>query len=319
MKKKLMSMTLAAGMIAALIAPSAAFAAQSVGRVYDLEAEREGAYVELEWDEVYGSDGYQILRSDSKNGTYASIKFLKGEDNDEYLDKTTSKNKTYYYKVRAYENTKSGKTYGAYSSVVSVKAVSSSSVGQVKDLEVERKGSYVELEWDDVKGAGGYQIYRSTSKNGSYSLIKTIKGQSCDEYLDKSASKNKTYYYKVRAYKTVSGSKKYGSFSNIVTVKPVGTLGKVNDLEAEREGRKHIELEWDDVNGASGYQIYRSTSKNGSYSLIKTIKGQSYDEYHDKSSSLVSGKRYYYKVRAYKTVGNSKTYGAFSSIVSAKA
>ena len=42
-----MSMTLAAGMIAALIAPSAAFAAQSVGRVYDLEAEREGAYVEL--------------------------------------------------------------------------------------------------------------------------------------------------------------------------------------------------------------------------------------------------------------------------------
>lgn len=66
MKKKLMSMTLAAGMIAALIAPSAAFAAQSVGRVYDLEAEREGAYVELEWDEVYGSDGYQILRSDSK-------------------------------------------------------------------------------------------------------------------------------------------------------------------------------------------------------------------------------------------------------------
>lgn len=193
-------------------------------------------------------------------------------------------------------------------------------VAKVHDLEAEREGSYVELDWDKVSGADGYRVYRATSKSGTYTRLVTLSGASKDEYIDKTASSSKTYYYKVRAFEvTSSGAKKFGAYSSIVSVKAIAKLGKVYDLEAEREGKKHIELDWDDVAGAEGYRVYRSTSKSSGFTRIATLKGGSIDEYHDKSSSLVSGKKYYYKVRAYRVVNGKYEFGAYSSVVSAKA
>ena len=38
-------------------------------------------------------------------------------------------------------------------------------------------------------------------------------------YVNKKLKKGKTYYYKVRAYKVVSGKKVYGKFSTIKKIK----------------------------------------------------------------------------------------------------
>ena len=73
------------------------------------------------------------------------------------------------------------------------------------------------LTWKKVKGAAGYQVYRSMRKNGKYVCVK--KNLKAAKYTDKKLKKGKTYYYKVCAYKKVSGKTITGAYSAIRKVK----------------------------------------------------------------------------------------------------
>ena len=72
----------------------------------------------------------------------------------------------------------------------------------------------VRIAWKKVKNADGYQVYRATKKNGKYKLVKVVKGNKKVSYTNTKLKKNKKYYYKVRAYRTVKGKKVYGAFSS---------------------------------------------------------------------------------------------------------
>lgn len=73
--------------------------------------------------------------------------------------------------------------------------------------------------WKKVSGATGYEVYMATSKNGKYSKVKAITNAKTVSYTKTGLKANKTYYFKVRAYKTVSGKKVYSSYSNIKSAK----------------------------------------------------------------------------------------------------
>lgn len=96
-------------------------------------------------------------------------------------------------------------------------APSLSKVSGVKTVNVS--GKAVKVTWKKVSGASGYKLYRSTKKNGSYKLVKTVKGSKTVKYTNKKLKKGKTYFYKVRAYKTVGKKKVYGSYSSYKSVK----------------------------------------------------------------------------------------------------
>jgi fibronectin type 3 domain-containing protein len=68
-----------------------------------------------------------------------------------------------------------------------------------------------------VNGATGYRVFRSTSKNGTYTRIKSITSASTNSYADTSVTAGKTYYYKVRAYRTVNGKDVLSEFSDIAS------------------------------------------------------------------------------------------------------
>ena len=57
-------------------------------------------------------------------------------------------------------------------------------------------------------------VAKNLRKNKNYKKIATI-NNSKNTFKDSSLSKNKTYYYKVRAYKTSNGKKVYGSYSSV--------------------------------------------------------------------------------------------------------
>ncbi len=61
------------------------------------------------------------------------------------------------------------------------------------------------VKWSTVSGAEGYRIYRKT-KGGSWSKLKTLSGK-VTSYSDTSIKVNTTYYYTVKAYRTVNGKK----------------------------------------------------------------------------------------------------------------
>ena len=75
------------------------------------------------------------------------------------------------------------------------------------------------IKWKKIAGANGYEIYRATSKSGKYSKIKTITSGSTTSYTNSKLTSKKTYYYKMRAYKNVSGKKVYSSFSAVKYIK----------------------------------------------------------------------------------------------------
>ncbi|MCI9598507.1 MAG: leucine-rich repeat protein [Firmicutes bacterium] len=173
----------------------------------------------------------------------------------------------------------------------------------------------VNLTWSAVSGASGYEVFRAVKKNGSYSKIKTLtaSARSCP---DTGLATGTTYYYKVRAYKT-AGDTYAGAYSNIVSVKPV--LAKVKGVKAKKAkkgGAQKATVSWKTVNGASGYTVYRSLKKNKGYKAVKTVKGPKKKNWT--VSKLKKGKKYYFKVRAYRTIKGKKVYGAYSTAASYK-
>jgi hypothetical protein len=101
----------------------------------------------------------------------------------------------------------------------STKTVSSSSkkVGKVTSVKARAKKSgkkkKVTISWKKVSGATGYQVYYSSSSNGKFKKLGTVKNKT---KLTKTFKNKKTHYFKVRAYSTSSGKKTYGSFSKVV-------------------------------------------------------------------------------------------------------
>ena len=162
----------------------------------------------------------------------------------------------------------------------------------------------VTISWSAYPGAKGYQIYRANKKRGKYKKIKTTTSCSFTDKKNKKLGKKK--YYKVRAYGTVGSSTKYTAYSGIISAKPrVGTPTGLTAYGASGG----VTLKWNKVPGASGYQVYRSTSPGGSYSRLGTTKKLQYI-----NTSLVKGTKYYYKVRAYKKK-HGKKYGWFTGAV----
>ena len=168
------------------------------------------------------------------------------------------------------------------------------------------------LSWNKVKGASGYEVLRATSKTGTYKLVKTITSGSTVSYTDTKLATGKTYYYKVRAYRTADKKKVYSSYSSVVAAKPVLKTPSVKLTS----GSKKATIKWEKISGASGYEVYRATSKSGKYSKIKTITKNSTVSYVN--SSLTKNKTYYYKVRAYRTVNGKKIYSSYSVAKSVK-
>lgn len=98
---------------------------------------------------------------------------------------TYSKNKT--DKVKIVNASGSKKSYTALTKPTSVIASAASK-------------SSMKLSWNPVKNADGYYIYRSTSANGDFQKVATVKGKSKTSYTNKKLKSNKKYYYKVVAY-----------------------------------------------------------------------------------------------------------------------
>lgn len=155
------------------------------------------------------------------------------------------------------------------------------------------------IKWKKISGAAKYEVYRATSKTGTYKKIATTAKTS---YTDKSAKAGKTYYYKVRAVSADSNVAK-SAFSSVEKIAAKCARPAVT-VKLNRSKKPY--LKWNDVSGAKKYQIYVATSKDGKYKLLATTTKESYTH-----KTAAKGKTYYYKVRA---LDAKDVKGSFSAI-----
>lgn len=168
----------------------------------------------------------------------------------------------------------------------------------------------ITLSWSKTTGAAGYAVYKYNSNTKKYERIKITASSS---YKATALNAGSTYKFKVRPYtKAEDGTTIWGAYSSVFstvtkTVKPT--------LKAASQSGGKVTLKWNNVSGENGYEIYYSTSKNGTY---KKMSGVAANKTSYTTSKLAVGKTYYFKVRTYKTVGDVKVYSAFSDVKSIK-
>ena len=77
----------------------------------------------------------------------------------------------------------------------------------------------VDFSWGAVNGADGYEVSRSATAVGGYSVINAVTVQDGPrvKITDRNVSKDMTYYYSVRAFRTVNGVRVYSTHSEIVS------------------------------------------------------------------------------------------------------
>ena len=86
-------------------------------------------------------------------------------------------------------------------------------------LSLANANKQIAVKWTKVPNVSGYQIYRSTSKNGKYVLKKTIPNKNINRFIDRNLQKKK-YYYAIRSYKKSNGKIVYSNFSSIKSETP---------------------------------------------------------------------------------------------------
>ena len=284
--------------------PGTYSAAQSiVPRVVNVKAESaSGSSSRIEWSPIIGASGYQIWGASSPDGEF---KLLSTRTDTNYVHTGLTTGTEYFYKVRAYSNLESAKTYGEYSEVASAIPVLTAPTS----LKTASSGyNSVTVSWSGVAGAGGYEVWRSRTSGGTYSLAGTTTAAS---YLNTGLSTGSLYYYKVRAYQSGANGKLYGGFSAPVSGKPLPATPVITPSSS---GYNSITVKWNAIAGATGYQVYRSTSSSSGY----TLAGETTTALSFKNSSLTTGKTYYYKVRAYRLVGSTRVYSSYSTVKSTK-
>lgn len=140
-----------------------------------------------------------------------------------------------------------------------------------------------------------------TVKNGN----KTLK-QNTDYIISYSKASKVGAAVKI----TITGKGSYtGKVTKTVYIVPARTA-----ISSVKAGKKNLTVTYKKTTGASGYQIAYSTSQNSGYKYVnlnnKTVKKT--------ISKLTSGKKYYVKVRAYRTINGKNYYGNYSAVKAVK-
>lgn len=173
-----------------------------------LKTVESGGYnsLKITWSKVSGADGYYVYRKDA-DGSWERIASVKSGKTVTYTDKKLTTGKTYTYTVRAYRDT-DGKRQ---KSSCDKKGISGKPIPGKTSLTFERKSfTSVKLTWKKVSGASGYRIYRKTSSKDTYQLVKKIASGDTLSFTDKNIEKGRTYYYTIKAFRTVGGKNIYG-------------------------------------------------------------------------------------------------------------
>ena len=162
--------------------------------------------IRISWGAVNSASKYQLYRATSGTGTYTLIATTTYTA---YTNSNVTLGTLYYYKVRAYRLVGSTRIFSPYSAVVSVRTV----LGAPSPVSVVQLSSRtVRITWGAVSGSMRYEVWRSASGSGLYTRVAAT---SYTYYLDTNFRAGTMYYYKVRAYRSVSGSIVYSDYSVI--------------------------------------------------------------------------------------------------------
>jgi len=209
--------------------------------------------VNVSWDEVKYAQTYNIYRNSSSGGTYQLV--AEGVTTNAWTDESPLKGYN-YYKVCAVNR----KTITSQSSYASANVTLDTPANVNTTLIAKDNKLVISVSWSAVKYAQHYKVYRSSSYYGDYELV--ADGLTSTTWTDENPLKDNNYY-KVSAFShgIESGQSDY-SYIGYKLNAPTNVRAQVDD------NALIVHVAWDAVRYADGYNVYRSNSDNGIYTLI---------------------------------------------------
>ena len=263
---------------------------------------KSSTYFTFKWDKDEKADGYEIQQY--TNGEWTVV--AKTYGNTYTVKNLKAGTAGYKFRLRAYIE---GKDLDAYSNCSSVLTLNTNPYG-VGGFKCSSKSSTsVTLKWNKGTTASGYQLQQY--KDGKWVTIYTGTKATNTSYTVKGLKAGTAgYRFRIRAYKTYGNTKQYGSWSSEVKVNtnPYGVGG----FKCSSKSSTSVTLKWNKGTTASGYQLQQY--KGGKWVTIYTGTKATNTSYTVKK--LKAGTAgYRFRIRAYKTYGNTKQYGSWSSEV----
>jgi hypothetical protein len=230
--------------------------------------------INLSWNSVSGAIGYDLSYCD---GTY--IGFVDGTS---YSHTGRDANTTYSYKVQAQKSATcvSGFT-SCFSATTQADCTPPSKPTGLTATAVST--SQINLSWNSVSGAIGYDL---SYCDGTY--IGFVSGTS---YQHTGRVANTAYSYKVQAQKSATCVSGFTSCTSATTQADCTPPSKPTGLTATAVSSSQINLSWNSVSGAIGYDL---SYCDGTY--IGFVSGTSYQH-----TGRVANTTYSYKVQAQKS------------------
>lgn len=198
---------------------------------------------------------------------------------------------TYYLIVASEGNAGDLGQYNITGSVIA----SADYVARPTGLTATASGGEVDLSWiDHADNETGFTIERSSNGGSSYTSIGTASANATT-YTDSTATIGTSYKYRIKA----TGSAEDSAYSTVVSVNLLADTP--TGLTATSTSNIQIDLEWNDVEGETGYRIDRSI--NGTTWTQLTEPEADEESFSD--TGLTANTKYYYRIVAVTGIGNS--------------
>ena len=127
-----------------------------------------------------------------------------------------------------------------------------------------------------------------------------------------------TYKNNTKVGKATVTIKGKGNYTGTVTKTFKINLKATSVSKLTSPKTKQLKAKYKKVSGVTGYQVTYSTSSKFTKSKTKTVTVKGAAKTSKTIKKLTKGKKYYVKVRSYKTVGKIKYYSAYSKVKSIK-
>ena len=239
--------------------------------------------VKISWNKVNKAEVYRVYYKGSKGWTR-----LADTTSTSYTDSKVASGKTYTYTVRCLNKSKNKFTSG-YDS----KGAKATFIAAPKISKTENVNGGVKISWGKSNGAEQYRVYYKGSK-GWTRMVDTTS----TSYIDKDVSSGKNYTYTVRCLNKSKNKFTSGYNSTGKSIKYV-SAPKISRTEATYNS---VTLNWDKVNGAEKYRVYRRGEKGWSR-LFDTTSTAFTD------TNLYAETAYTYTVRCINSSANKFTSG----------
>jgi alpha-tubulin suppressor-like RCC1 family protein len=173
--------------------------------------------IDLVWTDVSGENGYEIERSLTPATGYFLIATT-GSDVTLYSDTVLTPGTTFYYQVRAYNDSGNSNYSPEANATTLSEAPSTPTLLNTTAIST----TLINLLWTDIGGETGYKIERSFATTSTYLQITTV-GSNSVSYSDTTVTPSNTYYYRIRAY-NIFGDSPYSNVLSTTTISPLHPL-----------------------------------------------------------------------------------------------